>query len=345
VGNNAPTGSIPTTWINTSPLNRSFSTVESDITGIDFGIEQLPNSLDQYYTIAMPIVNSSITLNGAGTGASPGPLKGTDPEDGILGTGKTVVITQVPSNEQLYYNNVLVTNNTTITNYDPSKLSIKFTTIPTLNTNFYYAYVDAAGKRDPVPNIYSIDMSVVLATTLGSFTGKAGDDGNVLSWTGLNETNGVYFIIQRSTDGVKFENIGRVDGGTTGATGNHTYLDQQATPGVTNYYRLQVVDLSGGAAYSSIVAINTAAISSVVEVAPNPFREVINVKLSLAMQEKVSIRLVDSKGSLLRRADFVGVKGQNTLSLTDLSTLPVSVYFVQIVLADQTFVRKAFNRR
>ncbi|MDO6429248.1 hypothetical protein Q4E93_01525 [Flavitalea sp. BT771] len=344
VGNNAPMGSIPATWINTSPLNQSFNSVESNITGIDFGIEQLPNSVDQHYTISTPILNSTMTLNGAGTIASPGPLKGSDPEDGTLGTGKKVVITQVPSNEQLYYNGVLVTNNTTIPNYDPTKLAIKFTSITVTSTSFYYAYVDAAGKQDPSPAIYTIDMSTVLATTLGSFAGKPGDDGNVLSWVSFNETNGVYFIIQRSSDGANFVNIGRVDGGTTGASDNHTFVDQQPTPGATNYYRLQVMDLSGAASYSSVVLINTADISSVVEVTPNPFRDVLNVKLNLATAGKVSIRLVDSKGSQLRSAAFSGVRGQNILPLTGLASLPVSVYFVQIVLPDQTFIKKAFNR-
>ena len=293
----------------------------------------------------MPTLNSFVTLNGVGTSASPGPLKGSDPEDGTLGAGKTVVITQVPSNEQLYYNGALVTNNTTITNYDPAKLAIKYTNVLVTTTSFNYAYVDAAGKQDPSPATYTIDMSIVLATTLGPFSGKAGDDGNVLSWTGVNETNGVYFIIQRSTDGVKFEDIGRVDGGTTGATGNHTYTDQLATPGVVNYYRLQVMDLSGGATYSNIISINTPNVSSVVEVAPNPFHDVLTVRLNLATPGTVSIRLLDSKGAFVQAADFAGVRGQNLLTLKNLSTLPVSVYFVQIVLADQTFVRKAFNRR
>ena len=346
VGSNAPLGSIPGTWVNTSPLlSNGFNTVETNITGVDFGIEQLPNSADQHYTIGMPVLNSFVTLNGVGTSSSPGPLKGSDPEDGTLGSGKKVVITQVPSNEQLYYNGVLVTNNTTITNYDPTKLSVKFTNVLVVSTFFYYAYVDAAGKQDPSPAVYTIDMSVVLATTLGPFTGKAGDDGNVLSWTGVNETNSVYFTVQRSTDGVKFEDIGRVDGGTAGATGHHAYTDQSATPNVVNYYRLKVSDLSGGATYSGVISINTPDVSSVVEVAPNPFHDVITVKLSLATHEKVSIRLLDSKGALVQTADFAGVKGQNLLTLKNLSTLPVSVYFVQIVLADQTFVRKAFNRR
>lgn len=343
VGGNAPTGNIPANWINTSPLTQTFNTGTTDMTGLDFGIEQLPNSVDQNYTIAVPVLNTVMPLNGTGAIASPGPLKGSDPEDGTLGSGKTVVITQVPSNEQLYYNGVLVTNNTTIPNYDPSKLAIKFTSITVTNTFFYYAFVDAAGKQDPSPARYYIDMSVVLSTTLVSFTARAGDDGNVLNFTDLHETSGVYFNIQRSSDGVGFETIGRVDGSNPGGAGSYTYVDHQPGAGV-NYYRVQLADLSGSAWYSNIVTVGASAASPMLEVAPNPFRDAINVRLTLSGQEKVSIRLLDSKGAVLRQVEYAGVKGQNTLPLGGLSSLPVSVYFVQIVLSDHAFVRKVFNR-
>ncbi|HVU56681.1 MAG TPA: hypothetical protein VHD83_16580 [Puia sp.] len=342
VGGNAPTGNIPTDWINTSPLTQTFNTGTSNITGLDFGIEQLPNSVDQNYTIAMPALGIMLPLNGTGSIASPGPLKGSDPEDGTLGSGKKVVITQVPSNEELYYNGVLVTNGTTITSYDPSKLSIKFISTDT-STFFYYAYVDAAGKQDPSPAKYHINMSVVLSTTLSSFTGRAGDDGNVLSFTDLSETSGIYFNIQRSSDGVRFETIGRVDGTNPGGAGSYTYIDHQPDAGV-NYYRIQMTDLSGSAFYSNIVVINASIAGSMLEVAPNPFRDVINVKLTLAAQEKVSIRLLDSKGAVLRQMEVTGARGQNSLPLGGLSSLPVSIYFVQVVLSDHAFVRKVFNR-
>jgi hypothetical protein len=90
--------------------------------------------------------------------------------------------------------------------------------------------------------------------------------------------------------------------------------------------------------------INTATAGTMLEVAPNPFRDAINVKLTLDAQQKVSIRLLDSRGAVLRQAEYAGVKGQNTLTLGGLSSLPASIYFVQIVLSDHAFVRKVFNR-
>jgi hypothetical protein len=335
---------IPSVWVNTSPLTRTFDTHSDNITGIDFGIEQIPNANKQDYIIGTPAPGGFVTLNGASTVASPGPLKGSDPEDGAMGSGKSFVITRMPSNgEQLWYSGALVTLNTPIPNYNPALLQAKFLAVNVPQTDFDYAFVDAA-SRQGTSATYTIKLTTVLATTMSSFTGRSADAGNILSWTGFNETNGASYTIERSSDGTSFTAIGRIDGAGNGASGNHVFTDLNPTSGVTNYYRLVLTDLSGAATYSNVVAIASTGNSAIVEVAPNPFQDVINIRLNLTQAEKVSVRLLDSKGMLLKQAAYGGFKGSNTLQLGGLSSLPISVYFIQIILPDQVFVRKVFNR-
>ena len=344
-GSPVPAAAVNSSWTNTSPLIRTFNSGTGAVTGQDFGIEQVPNSADQNYTIATPVLNTLMSLNGAGTIASPGPLYGSDPEDGALGSNKTVVITSVPANEQLYYNNILVTNNYTITNYNPSLLQMKFTTINSItSTSFTYAYLDAAGKQDPTPATYTINMSTVLATTLGTFTGRGSDYGNVLNWTSYDETPDVRFTVQRSVDGTSFMPIGTVAGTGNGTTVNHVYTDNSPSPNTPTYYRLEWTDGNGNIAFSNVVTIAASASSAVLDVSPNPFNSQVTVRLNLARSERIAIRLLDSKGMLLKQAQYQGVKGTNSLLVNDLSSLPPSVYFVQIVLADQVFVKKVFNQ-
>ncbi|HEY4064509.1 MAG TPA: T9SS type A sorting domain-containing protein [Puia sp.] len=340
----APAGSIPPTWVNTSPLIRTFNSLSTatNITGQDFGIEQVPNADWQNYTIAVPAQNSLLSLNGAGTSASPGPLSGADPEDGVMGNGKTAVITLVPANESLYYNGVLVTNNTVIPNYNPSKLQVMFTDVSVIELVFSYAFIDAAGQQG-TSNTYTINMSTTLATTFASFTGRSTDLGNLLSWTAANETNGTMYTIQRSYDGYSFTSIGRVNGNGNGATVDHTFTDINPIPNTPNYYRLQWTDPSGALAYSNLVTIASRSGNAILDVSPNPFRDQVTVRLSLEKGEKVLLRLLDSKGMLLKQAQYQSVKGVNSLPVEGLSTLPPSVYFIQIVLNEQVFVRKVFN--
>jgi len=286
-------------------------------------------------------LNSFFTLNGSGTVASPGPLTGADPEDGILGSGKQVIIDSLPSNEQLYYNGSLVTLNMIIPNYNPALLQVKFTTITTTVMAFKYAYYDAAGKQGSDAT-YTINMSTTLALTLSTFTGRSTDLGNVLSWVSENGSNsGVTFTVQHSANGINFTAIGQVAGNVS--TSDYSFTDINPTPNTPNYYRLQWTDLAGGIAYSNVVTIAPASGTAVLDVSPNPFRDKVAVRLSLSKAEPVSIRLLDSKGMLLRQTLYQGVKGINTLPVQGLSSLPASVYFIQIALDDQVFVRKVFN--
>lgn len=343
-GSPAPTPSIPSNWINTSPLIHIFNSADTNVVGIDFGIEQLPNSNNQNYTIATPPINTFLALNGLGTVASPGPLSGSDPEDGILGSGNSVVITSVPTNEQLYYAGSLVTNYQKITNYNPALLQVKFVNLNQLSTSFTYAYLDAGNEEDPTPATYTINMSTVLATTLSSFTGRSTDLGNVLSWTSYEDAAAITFTVERSADGTNFTPIGSVSGTGGGTTVNDTYTDNTPLP-TTNYYRLEWTDGSGNIAYSNIVTLGASSASTVLDLTPNPFRDQVTVRLSLPTAEPVVIRVLDSRGMLLRQIQYQGAKGANSVEVDGLSALPVSVYFVQIVLPDQVFLKKAFNNR
>ncbi|HTR31563.1 MAG TPA: hypothetical protein VMH27_19960 [Puia sp.] len=345
VGSPPPANNLPSNWVNTSPLIHTFNAGTGNVTGIDFGIEQLPSAPNQNYTIGTPALNSMEPLNGTGIITSPGPLNGTDPEDGALELNKTVVITSVPSNEQLYYGGNLVTNNETILNYDPALLDIKWINPAVVVTSFTFAFVDAAGRQQPTPATYTINVSVVLSNTLGSFTGRSNDQGNILSWTSYDETTATNFIVQRSTDGVTFTTIGTVAGTGDNSTVNHSYVDIDPIPDVPNSYRLMWTDGSGNIAYSNIVSLAATTNSTVVAVTPNPFQDQFTVRMNLSRTEPVVIRVIDGKGAVLRQVQAQGIKGPNAIDVNGLSGLPVSVYFVQVVLPDRVFVKKVFNNR
>jgi hypothetical protein len=108
---------------------------------------------------------------------------------------------------------------------------------------------------------------------------------------------------------------------------------------------LEWTDGNGNIAYSNVVTIAASAGAAVLDVSPNPFSSQVTIRLNLARAERVAIRLLDSKGLLLKQSQYQGAKGTNSFLVNELSALPVSVYFVQIVLADQVFVKKVFNQR
>lgn len=97
---------------------------------------------------------------------------------------------------------------------------------------------------------------IILPIELGSFTAThTGTEVN-LEWMTVTEENNSHFIIQRTLDGVDYEDIGMVEGaGTSNDPIDYTYVDRRPYMG-TSYYRLKQVDYDGKFGYSEVVAVN-----------------------------------------------------------------------------------------
>ncbi|MBE8999045.1 hypothetical protein IQ274_12685 [Nostoc sp. LEGE 12447] len=156
VGNTAPVPSLPSNWVNTSPLTTATFNTATNISSKDFGIEQLPDTNN---------VSGSTTTNPGGTNTVQVPtLSGTDPEDGNLGSSNSFKIVSLPSNGTLYYNGVAVTANQVITSYDPTKLKVDPNIDGATTITFTVAAVDKAGKEDPTPATVTMPLTALSAS-------------------------------------------------------------------------------------------------------------------------------------------------------------------------------------
>jgi hypothetical protein len=99
-----------------------------------------------------------------------------------------------------------------------------------------------------------------LAVRLQSFSAKFDGHAVALSWTSFTESNSDYFAIQRSADGVQFENIGfKNAAGNSNQPVSYNFFDEDVPVDPVLYYRLAIVDLNGITIYSELIAVNTAA--------------------------------------------------------------------------------------
>src|SRR5262249_27508753 len=153
----------------------------------------------------------------------------------------------------------------------PANLQIKWLNPFVTSTSFNFAFIDAAGREQPMPATYTINVSVVLANTLSSFTGRSSDQGNILTWTSYNETTATRFEVQRSTDGANFTTIGTVAGTGNNSTVNHSFTDVDPVADIANSYRLMYTDDNGNIAFSNVVTLAATTNSTVMAVTPNPF--------------------------------------------------------------------------
>jgi len=169
----------------------------------------------------------------------------------------------------------------------------------------------------------------VLALDPVDLTGTRVGSGVRLDFAGGNDTGVTLYAIERSADGVAFDGIGTVPGpaavgGNAGLTGSYSFYDNRPLP-LVNYYRLKVVDRSGGYVYSRIVAVSIDKVTGM-RVFPNPANDVVYVQLP-AQQGEIVLELHEPSGKLVRtmriKAAVVGA-----LTSLDISGLARGVYYL-----------------
>jgi hypothetical protein len=172
-------------------------------------------------------------------------------------------------------------------------------------------------------------MPVVLTNFSGTRTGN----NTYLSWSTSEEKDHDHFIVQRSHDGLNFEDAGKVKYGQEGEKGfNYTYLDH--TP--SGYYRLKIVSVNGREDFSKIIKIGDDVRADGISVFPNPFENSLTLILPKDVQE---VKIINVAGqeilSVASPPEGEMVLGENWLK---------GVYFIRIISSSGISVEKIVKR-
>ncbi len=174
----------------------------------------------------------------------------------------------------------------------------------------------------------------ILPVELISFTAKSViEDGKnmvVLNWTTLSETNNDYYTIERSSDGMHFEELSRVQGaGTTTDISTYYAADENPFMGVS-YYRLKQTDFDGRTERFDMVPVEISSDLSGVSVYPNPAKEELTISFrSNEIREDYSVMVYSAVGQVIHQQAIVASKGSNAVKLNT-SVLPSGMYFLTI---------------
>ncbi len=152
---------------------------------------------------------------------------------------------------------------------------------------------------------YFYDISQVLPIELSSFEATVVGKEVILDWETVSEKNNEGFEIQRSKDGVLWENIGWVEGvGNSNEIQAYSILDPSPYPG-ENYYRLNQVDFDGKTEYSYIVSATIKSTETSEEqvsftLYPNPTSDYVNVTYDNESTEVKAIVVYDISGKIMK---------------------------------------------
>lgn len=150
---------------------------------------------------------------------------------------------------------------------------------------------------DPNSTATGYTFSATLPVELIAFNAQIKNGKTVLHWATASQENSEFFAVERSKDGIRFEEIGYVDvTGDTHLRTDYSFVDDAPFDGIS-YYQLRVVDFDAREAQSKIVSV-TLFSESKISFYPNPVQEVLYVDGSQNMEGAVFF-LYDLTGHLL----------------------------------------------
>ena len=138
----------------------------------------------------------------------------------------------------------------------------------------------------------------------------------VTNWQTATELNTSHFIIQRSTDGTSFTEIGKVKAIGSGAN-SYTFTDDKPTNSI-NYYRLQSVDKDGSSSYSKVVSVNFGDKQSF-SIIPNPARDFATISFNKTV-DKATIAVYDITGKQVIMQSLSGIINSYKLNTQSLKS-------------------------
>ncbi len=349
IGLPAPATALPTGWARTGEhigtdagsdglvdgRSALVTVLANDIiTDVNFGIERQPESQDYTTVIPKPVLGSSLILDNAHNMPV---LSGSDPEDQPVQTvltGKTVVITALPTNSVLRYNGANVVLNVPITNFNPALLSFFFNQPTALTqSDFRYAYVDRAGVADPTPALYRVVWIVggPLPVILTDVTAVNKDCSAIVSWKSTSEVNVSRYEVEVATKN-DFVYAGTVNAANSTAT--HAYdFTYAMQSGVVYYFRIKVIDNDGSFTYSQTVKTNCSG-KVQITMAPNPVRDAFRINNMGAGKNTIAIYANDGK---LVRTEIA----TNATKDVNISSFLRGMYVVKIINENgDTFTQK-----
>ena len=144
------------------------------------------------------------------------------------------------------------------------------------------------------------------------------------AWRTSTELNTSHFIIQRSTDGSSFTDIGTVKAIGSGANG-YSFIDTHPNNGI-NYYRLESVDKDGSSSYSKVVSIQLTVDRLPFTVVPNPARDIVTVKGN----HIASVQVIDNLGRVVKTFSLKDA----TNPMLSVGGLPAGMYHLQVQTTD-----------
>ncbi len=180
-------------------------------------------------------------------------------------------------------------------------------------------------------------LPISLSAFYGTMVNSENDcEGAEIIWTTQVEENVDYYVVERSSDGINFMEIGRVTAeGNTLISTNYSLIDENITS--VNYYRLTSYDTDG--TFKTYLMDNTIQTdcfkgvkpNSISDVFPNPVygNDEVAMKINVDTATEAQINITDIHGRVVQTTPNYLNTGESIINF-NLGSLDAGIYFVSV---------------
>ncbi len=345
-------GNIETTSINSLMLTNSTTiTGGSSLSYIDGSLthEAIGNTLSKVFPIGKAADYRPVTLN---INATSSPTSNYTAE--LFNASAHLLAYTIPADidrvSSIHYWNINQSNPTNFTNatatltYGSNDEVTDASSLRMVKDNGAGAWtnIGSGGSGEPSGSITSTPFTsfstFTLATIPGSsnplpivlvsFVGKIVKDQVVLNWITASELNNDYFTVEKSKDGVEFEEVQRITGaGSTNEISKYEAIDYDPYPGIS-YYRLLQTDYDGKFEYSELLLISFEGNFSF-SAFPTVITTSLQVRFKGARNDELTLSLQDMTGRIFMNRTIVLENGSKTLQFDDFERYPAGLYIMK----------------
>ena len=179
--------------------------------------------------------------------------------------------------------------------------------------------------------------SVTLPVTLLYFSSESQQSKVILTWATATEINNDYFTIEKSTDGITYIEVDRVDGhGNSEEEITYSWYDFSHAS-QTVYYRLKQTDFDGQFEYLGLVSVQPGKVEDI-SISPNPVDHGQSIAVKGDLREASSYVIRDLMGRAVDSGKFLFNHLVSTRELTP------GIYIITIQSNSDSFSEKLIVR-
>ncbi|MCB9336115.1 MAG: T9SS type A sorting domain-containing protein [Flavobacteriales bacterium] len=170
----------------------------------------------------------------------------------------------------------------------------------------------------------------ILPVELLEFNGVRVDNKTKLTWITETEINNDYFLVQKSSNGKNFIDLGTVQGnGNSNNQNYYEYYDETSSAKI-NYYRLKQFDFDGKYEFSKVIAVLNDDQPMTFTLYPNPAEDKLFVDLVNVPNQELTIKYINTLGSVITHRIEVD-KSKTSYELPNFKDLDAGFYIIQIM--------------